>query len=108
MEVTRNHILGLPIDNDSDIGICRRKAVALATQIGFDKVKTGEIAILISELGACLVFPNYYLISVLSCRIDIRTYLYHRYEVFFQAFPFLFPYSRLYLHPAFQGQAPRA
>jgi len=51
MEVVRNHILGLPIDNDSDIGICRRKAVNLATQIGFDKVKTGEIAILISELG---------------------------------------------------------
>lgn len=51
MEIKRNNIISLPIDNDSDIGTCRRKGVALATQMGFDKVKQGEIAILISELG---------------------------------------------------------
>ncbi len=51
MEVKRDSILSLPIDNESDIGICRRKGANLASQIGFDKVKAGEIAILISELG---------------------------------------------------------
>lgn len=51
MEIKRDHILSLPIDNESDIGVCRRKGVNLAIQMGFDKVKSGEIAILISELG---------------------------------------------------------
>jgi anti-sigma regulatory factor (Ser/Thr protein kinase)/serine/threonine protein phosphatase PrpC len=51
MEVKRDSILSLPIDNESDIGICRRKGANLASQMGFDKVKAGEIAILISELG---------------------------------------------------------
>jgi anti-sigma regulatory factor (Ser/Thr protein kinase)/serine/threonine protein phosphatase PrpC len=51
MEIKRDNIISLPIDNDSDIGTCRRKGVALAAQMGFDKVKQGEIAILISELG---------------------------------------------------------
>mgnify|MGYP002629477697 CR=1 FL=1 len=51
MEVTRNHILSLPIDDESDIGICRRKGASLASQMGFDTVKTEEVAILISELG---------------------------------------------------------
>ncbi len=51
MEIKRNNIISLPIDNDSDIGTCRRKGVALAIEMGFDKVKQGEIAILISELG---------------------------------------------------------
>ncbi|MCD4772618.1 MAG: SpoIIE family protein phosphatase [Bacteroidales bacterium] len=50
MEVKRDHILSLPIDNNADIGICRRKGANLATQMGFNKVKSGEIAILISEL----------------------------------------------------------
>ncbi len=51
MEVIRNHVISFPIDNESDIGICRRKGVNLANKMGFDKVKSGEIAILISELG---------------------------------------------------------
>lgn len=50
MEITRDHILGLEIENESDIGICRRKAVSAAVKMGFDEVKTGEIAILVSEL----------------------------------------------------------
>ncbi len=50
MEIKRDHILSLPIDNESDIGVCRRKGVGLATQLGFDEVKSGEVAILISEL----------------------------------------------------------
>lgn len=50
MEVKRDNILSIPIDNEADIGICRRKGVSLAKQMGFDEVKSGEIAILISEL----------------------------------------------------------
>jgi len=50
MEVTRKNILSLQIDNDSDVGVCRRKAVNLAAQMGFDEVKTGEVAIMVTEL----------------------------------------------------------
>ena len=50
MEVTREQILILEIDSDADVGVCRRKSVSLAGQLGFDEVKTGEVAILVSEL----------------------------------------------------------
>ncbi len=50
MEVKRSQILSLPIDNDSDIGVCRRKAVALAKEMEFKEVKTGELAIITTEL----------------------------------------------------------
>ncbi|MDX8340820.1 ATP-binding SpoIIE family protein phosphatase [Draconibacterium sp. IB214405] len=46
----REQKLTLLIENESDIGICRRKSVSLGTQIGFDDVKSGEIAIVITEL----------------------------------------------------------
>ena len=50
MEMTREQILILEIDSDADVGVCRRKSVSLAGQLGFDDVKTGEVAILVSEL----------------------------------------------------------
>lgn len=50
MEVTRDQIMILDIDSNADVGVCRRKAVSIASQIGFDEVKTGEVAILVSEL----------------------------------------------------------
>jgi anti-sigma regulatory factor (Ser/Thr protein kinase) len=50
MEVKREHFLILGIDSDADVGVCRRKSVALASQLGFDDVKTGEVAILVSEM----------------------------------------------------------
>jgi len=50
MEVTRNHIICLHIENESDIGVCRRKSVTLARQIGFDEIKSGEVAIMTTEL----------------------------------------------------------
>ncbi|WP_347841243.1 ATP-binding SpoIIE family protein phosphatase [uncultured Draconibacterium sp.] len=50
MEITRNQILTLQIEHESDVGICRRKSVSLAKQLGFDEVKTGEIAIVVTEL----------------------------------------------------------
>ncbi|MCG6188271.1 SpoIIE family protein phosphatase [Maribellus maritimus] len=50
MEINRDHILYLQIDNESDVGVCRRKAVGLAKKIGFDDIKTGEVAIMVTEL----------------------------------------------------------
>ncbi|MEI6434831.1 MAG: SpoIIE family protein phosphatase [Bacteroidota bacterium] len=50
MEVTRQNILSLQIENESDVGVCRRKAVSLASQMGFDEVKSGEVAIMVTEL----------------------------------------------------------
>jgi anti-sigma regulatory factor (Ser/Thr protein kinase) len=50
MEINRKNILSIQIENESDVGICRRKAVSLATQMGFDEVKTGEVAIMVTEL----------------------------------------------------------
>lgn len=51
MELKREQIQVLTIDSDADVGVCRRKAVSLAGRIGFDEVKSGEIAILMSELA---------------------------------------------------------
>ncbi len=50
MEVIRNQILTLLIEHESDVGVCRRKSVSLAKKMGFDEVKTGEIAIMVTEL----------------------------------------------------------
>jgi len=50
MEISREQILILEIDNEADVGVCRRKSVSLAAKLGFDEVKTGEVAILVSEL----------------------------------------------------------
>lgn len=50
MEITREQIMILEIDNEADVGVCRRKSVSIAGQMGFDDVKTGEVAILVSEL----------------------------------------------------------
>ncbi len=51
MEIKREQVQLISIDSDSDVGICRRKAVAIAGKLGFDEVKTGEVAILMSELA---------------------------------------------------------
>jgi anti-sigma regulatory factor (Ser/Thr protein kinase)/serine/threonine protein phosphatase PrpC len=50
MEITRDQILTLLIEHESDVGICRRKSVSHARKMGFDEVKTGEVAILVTEL----------------------------------------------------------
>ncbi len=51
MEITRKHILLLPIENESDIGVCRRKSASLARHLGFDELKSGEVAITVTELA---------------------------------------------------------
>lgn len=50
MEVNREQFLVLGIESEADVGVCRRKSVSLAGKLGFDEVKTGEVAILVSEL----------------------------------------------------------
>jgi len=55
MEISRENILSLQIEEESDIGVCRRKAVSLAKQIGLDEVKTGEVAILVTELATNVI-----------------------------------------------------
>lgn len=50
MEVVREQILTLQIEHETDVGISRRKSVSLAKQLGFDDVKTGEVAIMVTEL----------------------------------------------------------
>lgn len=70
MEVKRDHILSLPIDNESDIGICRRKGVSLARQMGFGEVKSGEIAILISELVTNVLIHGGGKGKIVICQIE--------------------------------------
>lgn len=50
MDITRDQIQEIKISNQSDIGLCRRKGVSFAKKIGFDDVKSGEIAIIITEM----------------------------------------------------------
>ncbi|MDX1283392.1 MAG: SpoIIE family protein phosphatase [Draconibacterium sp.] len=46
----REHILTLFIEGEADVGSCRRQSVNAAKAIGFNEVKTGEIAIVVTEL----------------------------------------------------------
>lgn len=55
MEIRRDQVQLLSIDSEADVGVCRRKAVALAGKMGFDDVKSGEIAILMSELATNVI-----------------------------------------------------
>ena len=50
MDITRDYIQSIQIDHTSDVGVCRRKASAFAKSLGFTDVKTGEIAIIVSEM----------------------------------------------------------
>ncbi len=50
MEITKNQKLNLQIDNEADIGVCRRKSASAAKDVGFNEVKVGEIAILVTEM----------------------------------------------------------
>lgn len=70
MEIKRRNILSLSIDNESDIGICRRKTMNLATQMGFDKIKVGEIAILVSELVTNVIKHGGGIGKFIACEIE--------------------------------------
>lgn len=51
MAINRSKLELHNINKKSDIGLCRRKAVGLAKQLGFNDVNSGEIAIIITELA---------------------------------------------------------
>lgn len=51
MEITVLQSIVLDIKKDADVGLCRRKVVALAREIGFTQIQSGEIAILVTELA---------------------------------------------------------
>ena len=70
MEIVRNHILNLPIDNESDVGNCRRKGVAIAKEMGFNEVKSSEIAIVISELATNVLQHGGGRGKMLICQIE--------------------------------------
>ncbi|OYT15254.1 MAG: hypothetical protein B7C24_14030 [Bacteroidetes bacterium 4572_77] len=70
MEMKRSRILSLPIDHESDVGICRRKAVALANQMGFNSVKSGEIAILVTEMVTNVLKHGGRKGKVIICQIE--------------------------------------
>lgn len=55
MEIKRDHIQSIKIDDFSDVGICRRKASSFAKELGFSDVKIGEIAIIVSEMVSNVV-----------------------------------------------------
>ena len=50
MDIIRDQIQSLQIDNQSDIGVCRRKGVSFAKKLGFNDVESGEVAIMITEM----------------------------------------------------------
>ncbi len=70
MEINRDHILYLQIENESDIGVCRRKAVGLAKNIGFDDIKTEEIAITVTELVTNVIKHGGGKGKILICQLE--------------------------------------
>jgi anti-sigma regulatory factor (Ser/Thr protein kinase)/serine/threonine protein phosphatase PrpC len=70
MEITRNHILYLQVENEADIGICRRKVVGLAKKAGFDDIKTGEVAIMVTELATNVLKYGGRKGRILACQLE--------------------------------------
>jgi anti-sigma regulatory factor (Ser/Thr protein kinase) len=69
MDLIRDQIQMLHIENESGIGECRRKAVGFARQTGFNDIETGEIAIMITEMGTNVLKHGGGKGEFLMCRI---------------------------------------
>jgi anti-sigma regulatory factor (Ser/Thr protein kinase)/serine/threonine protein phosphatase PrpC len=69
MDLKRDKIQVLPIENESDIGECRRKGVVLAKQAGFSDIVTGEVAIMITEMGTNVIKHGGRKGGIMMCRI---------------------------------------
>ena len=50
MDLVRDQIQSLQLDHESDVGVCRRKSVVFAKKLGFNEIKSGEIAIMVTEM----------------------------------------------------------
>ncbi|MCX6252613.1 MAG: SpoIIE family protein phosphatase [Bacteroidetes bacterium] len=69
MDLTRDKIQVLQIENESDIGECRRKGVVFAKQNGFNDIATGEVAIMITEMGTNVLKHGGGKGKLMMCRI---------------------------------------
>lgn len=69
MDVKRTGFFSLSIDSEADIGVCRRKAVVLSGEIGFDKTKAAEIAILVTEMVSNVVKHGKNKGKLVACQI---------------------------------------
>jgi len=69
MDLTRDKIQVLQIENESDIGVCRRKGVALAKKTGFSDIESGQIAIMVTEMGTNVIKHGGGRGRVFMCRI---------------------------------------
>lgn len=72
MEITRDHILFLPIENESDIGVCRRKSASLSIELGFDDIRSGEVAIMVTELVTNVLNHGGGRGRILICRLNYQ------------------------------------
>jgi anti-sigma regulatory factor (Ser/Thr protein kinase)/serine/threonine protein phosphatase PrpC len=76
MDLTRDNIQMLHIENESDIGECRRKGVVFSKQTGFSDIASGEVAIMITELVTNVLRHGGGKGAFLMCRIkdaDLNT-----------------------------------
>jgi anti-sigma regulatory factor (Ser/Thr protein kinase) len=55
VETVRSGTEWYPVDNASAVGASRRLAIRLATRLGFDEGRTGDVGIVVSEIAANLL-----------------------------------------------------
>jgi anti-sigma regulatory factor (Ser/Thr protein kinase)/serine/threonine protein phosphatase PrpC len=70
MDIKRDEIQILKIEQEADTGICRRKAASLAKQMGFNDIEIGEISILISEMVSNVIKHGDKNGTLILCRIS--------------------------------------
>jgi len=74
MDLRRDMVQMLLIEDESDIGECRRKGVVFAKQIGFNDVENGEVAIMITELVSNVIKHGGGKGVFLMCRIKDKIF----------------------------------
>jgi len=55
MAITRGEVKRYPVEQKSDIGVCRRSAVNFAKELGFNDILASDIAIIVSELTSNII-----------------------------------------------------
>jgi len=69
MDLIRDNIQSLHIEDESDIGDCRRKGVVFTKQTGFNDIQAGEVAVMITELVSNVLKHGGGRGALLMCRI---------------------------------------
>lgn len=70
MDISRENIQEFSIQDNSDVGVCRRKGASFAKKIGFDDVGAGEIAIIITEMVTNVIKHGGGKGQFMMCRIN--------------------------------------